>query len=274
MHRIDTPSAQKDKFGAGKNGFTRGNPQTGTPATDLDDDYFDMLQEELASVVEAAGITLDKTKHDQLLQALPLIAGFGFRSRIIFNVAGVTNWNVPDILKSGKRKALVKVIGAGASGGRLDVGGGGGGGAGGIAEKLLDLTDVDTVTITVGKGGELAMGAPQSPGVGGGSSSFGSYLSATGGGRGATPSGGASGVGSGGDDNSGIGPGTAGSSSGSGYVGGTGGGAGGAGPYHLTLTDGNDAVGPGGGGSGCAKSTASASAKPGKGGDGLIMIMW
>ena len=32
MHRIDTKTAQKDKFGAGKNGFTRGNPQTGTPA--------------------------------------------------------------------------------------------------------------------------------------------------------------------------------------------------------------------------------------------------
>lgn len=70
MHRIDTPTAQKDKFGAGKNGFTRGNPQTGTPATDLDDDYFDMLQEELAGVVEAVGINLDKSKHNQLLTAL------------------------------------------------------------------------------------------------------------------------------------------------------------------------------------------------------------
>lgn len=70
MHRIDTPTAQKDKFGAGKNGFTRGNPQTGTPATDLDDDYFDTLQEELAGVVEAAGIAPDKTKRNQLLEAL------------------------------------------------------------------------------------------------------------------------------------------------------------------------------------------------------------
>ena len=70
MHRIDTSTAQKDKFGAGKNGFTRGNPQTGTPATDLDDDYFDMLQEELAGVVEATGVVLDKTKHNQLLTAL------------------------------------------------------------------------------------------------------------------------------------------------------------------------------------------------------------
>lgn len=70
MHRIDTSTAQKDKFGAGKNGFTRGNPQTGTPATDLDDDYFDMLQEELAGVVEATGVSLDKSKHNQLLTAL------------------------------------------------------------------------------------------------------------------------------------------------------------------------------------------------------------
>lgn len=70
MHRIDTATAQKDKFGAGKNGFTRGNPQTGTPATDLDDDYFDMLQEELCAVVEESGAELDKGKHDQLLTAL------------------------------------------------------------------------------------------------------------------------------------------------------------------------------------------------------------
>lgn len=70
MHRIDTKTAQKDKFGAGKNGFTSGNPQTGTPATDLDDDYFDMLQEELCSVVEASGASLEKARHDQLLTAL------------------------------------------------------------------------------------------------------------------------------------------------------------------------------------------------------------
>ena len=70
MHRIDTKTAQKDKFGAGKNGFTRGNLQTGTPATDLDDEYFDMLQEELCSVVEASGASLEKARHDQLLTAL------------------------------------------------------------------------------------------------------------------------------------------------------------------------------------------------------------
>ena len=70
MHRIDTPTAQVDKFGAGKNGFTRGNPQTGVPATAFDDDYFDAVQEELAGIVEAAGINLNKTNRAQVLAAL------------------------------------------------------------------------------------------------------------------------------------------------------------------------------------------------------------
>lgn len=73
MHRIDTTTAQKDKFGAGKNGFTRGNPQTGVPATDLDDDYFDAIQEELAGVVEGGGLTLNKADRGQVLKALKLL---------------------------------------------------------------------------------------------------------------------------------------------------------------------------------------------------------
>lgn len=73
MHRIDTPTAQKDKFGAGKNGFTRGNPQTGVAVTDLDDDYFDSIQEEIAGLVEAGGLTLDKADRGQVLKALKLL---------------------------------------------------------------------------------------------------------------------------------------------------------------------------------------------------------
>ena len=60
MHRIDTPTAQKDKFGTGRNRLIRGNRQTGTPANDLDDAYFDMLQKERVGVVEATGASLDK----------------------------------------------------------------------------------------------------------------------------------------------------------------------------------------------------------------------
>ncbi|GAB0645580.1 gp53-like domain-containing protein [Leclercia adecarboxylata] len=94
MHRIDTPTAQKDKFGAGKNGFTRGNPQTGTPATDLDDDYFDMLQEELAGIVEAAGITLDKSKRNQLRTALPVF--LGLKTAALRDVGAGAN-QIPDM---------------------------------------------------------------------------------------------------------------------------------------------------------------------------------
>lgn len=77
MHRIDTPSAQIDKFGVGKNGFTRGNPQTGVPATALDDDYFDAVQEELAGIVEAAGIILDKSNRAQVLEAIRYLIAEG-----------------------------------------------------------------------------------------------------------------------------------------------------------------------------------------------------
>lgn len=70
MHRIDTPTAQADKFGPGKNGFTGGNPQTGRLPTALNEDFFDAIQEEMAGVVEAAGVVLDKAKHNQLLTAI------------------------------------------------------------------------------------------------------------------------------------------------------------------------------------------------------------
>ncbi|HHA1668554.1 TPA: hypothetical protein ACOEF8_000485 [Enterobacter roggenkampii] len=70
MHRIDTPTAQADKFGQGKNGFTNGDPATGRRATDLNSDMWDAVQEEICTAIESAGLTLDKTKHDQLYQAI------------------------------------------------------------------------------------------------------------------------------------------------------------------------------------------------------------
>ncbi|MHA6305715.1 hypothetical protein ACX3SV_01180 [Hafnia paralvei] len=70
MHRIDTSTAQKDKFGAGKNGFTEGNPQTGTPATALNSAFFDTIQEEIAGVVEATGTALNTDNNAQLLAAI------------------------------------------------------------------------------------------------------------------------------------------------------------------------------------------------------------
>lgn len=70
MHRIDTPTAQIDKFGQGKNGFTNGDPATGRRATDLNSDMWDAVQEEICNVIEQAGIELNKQQHDQLYQAI------------------------------------------------------------------------------------------------------------------------------------------------------------------------------------------------------------
>ncbi|EMA1799409.1 hypothetical protein SD377_000249 [Cronobacter turicensis] len=81
MHRIDTPTAQADKFGAGKNGFTGGNPQTGELPTALSADFFDSLQEELCAIIEGAGLELDKAKRNQLVTALPILLGLKSASK-------------------------------------------------------------------------------------------------------------------------------------------------------------------------------------------------
>lgn len=70
MHRIDTPTAQVDKFGQGKNGFTNGDPATGRRATDLNSDMWDAVQEEVCTVIEQSGLTLNKAQHDQLYEAI------------------------------------------------------------------------------------------------------------------------------------------------------------------------------------------------------------
>ncbi|EMA8639858.1 phage tail protein [Cronobacter malonaticus] len=70
MHRIDTPTAQQGKFGAGKNGFTAGDPTLGVPATQLDETFFDSVQEEICAVIEGAGIQLKKSDRAQLSAAI------------------------------------------------------------------------------------------------------------------------------------------------------------------------------------------------------------
>jgi len=74
MHRIDTSTAQKDKFGAGKNGFTAGNPQTGVPATEVSAEILDAMQEELCNVIAMAGMQLNKGDNNQLTNAILAIA--------------------------------------------------------------------------------------------------------------------------------------------------------------------------------------------------------
>ncbi|WP_342636996.1 glycine-rich domain-containing protein [Shigella flexneri] len=83
-------------------------------------------------------------------------------------------------MKKGRR-VRVKVIGGGGSGGYPSISStNAAGGGGGVSESVIDLTGIDTVTITVGSGGN-GQNTSARNGNPGGTSSFGTYLSATGG---------------------------------------------------------------------------------------------
>lgn len=85
-------------------------------------------------------------------------------------------WTKP----AGCKNVLVYVTGGGGGGRNNDNSyRGAGGGGGGTAIKWIDVTDVSTVAVTVGAGGAHARGSGR--GSTGGTSSFGSYCSATGG---------------------------------------------------------------------------------------------
>lgn len=57
--------------------FTKGNPLLGVPATVVDADWANAVQEEICNVIEGAGLTLDKTSQSQLLAAIKLIISGG-----------------------------------------------------------------------------------------------------------------------------------------------------------------------------------------------------
>ena len=69
MHRIDGPAAAPGGF------FTEGDPNVGTPATVMTDDWANAVQEELVAVIAAAGIGLSKPSNAQLLAALGVLIG-------------------------------------------------------------------------------------------------------------------------------------------------------------------------------------------------------
>jgi hypothetical protein len=70
MRRISTATKVTDKFGVGKHGFTDGNSVTGIPATDLEGQFFDHVQEELAGIVEATGGAVDGSSRTQVLNSI------------------------------------------------------------------------------------------------------------------------------------------------------------------------------------------------------------
>jgi hypothetical protein len=95
----------------------------------------------------------------------------------VFATAGTFTYTKP----TNVRRVRVFVTGGGGGGGPTNEDDqANGGGAGGTAIKMIDLTGISTVSVTVGAG---SAGATNSSGFGGraSTSSFGSYCSATGG---------------------------------------------------------------------------------------------
>jgi hypothetical protein len=74
MQRITTATRFIDKFGPGKDGFNDGNDTTGVSSTQLEANWFDNAQEEIANAIELAGIPLDPTDMTQLWQAIGAVA--------------------------------------------------------------------------------------------------------------------------------------------------------------------------------------------------------
>lgn len=110
---------------------------------------------------------------------------------VVISSIGVTHWEVPDVLRSGKKKARVRGVGGGGSGGKsvnpqtvtlpsLSLGSGGGGGGGGGFEILVNLLGMSSVACSIGAGG-APVAASGSVGVSGGTTSFGAIASALGG---------------------------------------------------------------------------------------------
>ena len=161
-----------------------------------------------------------------------------------FSTAGGATWAKP----ARGTMALIQAWGAGGSGGRAGTGDGGAGGAGGAyCERLVPLASLSaTESVTVGAGG-AARTVDNTDGQAGGNSSFGSWLTAYGGGGGCGNTG-THGGGGGGGGQGGAGSTSTGTTGGNGGIdlSGLAGGAGGA----STVDGGNSYVGGGGGGGG------------------------
>ncbi len=204
-----------------------------------------------------------------LSYALPQLRP-GFSTMQVFATSGAF------VVPNGVSMARVTVIGGGGAGGTHSTLPGGGGGAGGRAMGIVTgLIPGSTIAVTVGAGG-LASATPAAGGPGG-TSSFGTFLSATGGsgGGGGTASqpnaGGAGGVGVGGEVNEG-------GSFGTDCViqaakGGDGGGPGG-GRGSTGALAGITATGPGGGGGGggCSQVGGGVGSSGANGASGLVIV--
>lgn len=197
MDRINSQNKAVDLWGAGKHGWRDGNIGVGVLPTAINAAFLNGIQEELASVIEAAGIVLDANSRTQLFQALfKLTPGRLVRTLVYYRVAGVQNVSingaagttvgagnyVPSALA-----ASIRVKGQGAGGasagatnpsaGNVSLGAPGKSGA--YGESIFPISAIGAgVVVAVGLGG-----APVNAAAGntGGTTSFGALLTCPGG---------------------------------------------------------------------------------------------
>jgi len=158
----------------GTPGYAYGGPPGSTPSTIWDPDVANTLLAELINVIAAASLSPDPTDNFQVLKALFRVP---FKNIWKLTSAGTATFTVPANVTA----IEVEVWGAGA-GSSAGVGGyaSAGGGGGGYAKRLITgLTPGATITATVGAGG--TGGTLAALPTAGGTSSFGAYVSATGG---------------------------------------------------------------------------------------------
>ena len=125
----------------------------------------------------------------------PITGVFGNGQMQIFSVSGT--WTKPP----GVAKVRVRMWGAGGNQGTNSSYYGGGGGGGFALKAIYDLTGITSVAVTVGAGVSQSSASTPASGVQAGTSSFGSYCSATGGTYAATSDSNNGGSGIGGDIN-------------------------------------------------------------------------
>lgn len=162
----------------------------------------------------------------------------------------------------------VTVVGGGGGGAKSNHGtskGGGGGGGGVAIQEVTGLTPGSSIQVTVGGAG-LGKTTAGTPGTSGGTSSFGSYVSATGGAGGTVYSAGVGGTGSGAGLNF---PGSSGADNANGSGGGTCGRSFGGSPGYGSGNPSQNATGYGHGGGGAVYSQT-----PGNGSPGLVILEW
>lgn len=70
MKRISTLTKALDLFGTGKHGFRNGDIATSTPPTDFDASWCNSIQEEIATIIEGAGLVLNEGSNAQLYEAI------------------------------------------------------------------------------------------------------------------------------------------------------------------------------------------------------------